>query len=54
MKDLNLGQERKGLKKALWLLSTSRNAIIVLLCSLMAFAWEKYSESPFKLTGTVK
>ncbi|CAH0723345.1 unnamed protein product, partial [Brenthis ino] len=54
MKDINLPQSQKSLKKALWLLSTSRNAIIVLLCSVMAFAWESHSESPFKLTGTVK
>ncbi|CAG5050273.1 unnamed protein product [Parnassius apollo] len=54
MKDLNLLANRKGLKKALWLLSTSRNAIIVLLCSLLAFFLDRHSESPFELTGTVK
>ncbi|CAH2037352.1 unnamed protein product, partial [Iphiclides podalirius] len=54
MKDINLPSSQKGFKKALWLLSTSRNAIIVLLCSIMAFFLERHSESPFKLTGTVK
>ncbi|KAG6445365.1 sodium-independent sulfate anion transporter [Manduca sexta] len=54
MKDINLPASQKGLKKALWLLSTSRNAIIVILCSLAAFIFESHSESPFKLTGTVK
>ncbi|CAK1596276.1 unnamed protein product [Parnassius mnemosyne] len=54
MKDLNLLANRKGLKKALWLISTSRNAVIVLLCSLLAFFLDRHSESPFKLTGTVK
>ncbi|XP_013143583.1 PREDICTED: sodium-independent sulfate anion transporter [Papilio polytes] len=54
MKDINLPSNQKGIKKTLWLLSTSRNAIIVLLCSLMAFFFDRYSESPFKLTGTVK
>ncbi|XP_072931937.1 sodium-independent sulfate anion transporter [Epargyreus clarus] len=54
MKDINLPTSQKGLKKALWLLSTSRNAIIVLICSLIAFLWEMHSTSPFKLTGTVK
>ncbi|XP_013199998.1 sodium-independent sulfate anion transporter [Amyelois transitella] len=54
MKDLNLPPSQKGLKKALWLLSTSRNAIVVVSCSLIAFLMEAHSESPFKLTGTVK
>ncbi|KOB70985.1 putative sulfate transporter, partial [Operophtera brumata] len=43
------------MRKTLWLLSTSRNAIVVVFCSLMAFFFESnYGESPFKLTGTVK
>ncbi|KAJ0177271.1 hypothetical protein K1T71_007280 [Dendrolimus kikuchii] len=54
MKDINLPASQKGLKKALWLLSTSRNAIIVVLCSVAAYLFESYSENPFKLTGTVK
>ncbi|XP_049869042.1 sodium-independent sulfate anion transporter-like [Pectinophora gossypiella] len=55
MKDLNLPVSQKGLKKTLWLLSTSRNAIIVIICSVIAFVCEKYyAESPFKLTGTVR
>ncbi|CAK1547239.1 unnamed protein product [Leptosia nina] len=54
IKDVNLPPQQKGLKKALWLLSTSRNAIVVLLCAVMAFLWENNSQSPFKLTGTVK
>ncbi|XP_045448781.1 sodium-independent sulfate anion transporter [Melitaea cinxia] len=54
MKDMNISPNKKGLKKTLWLLTTSRNAIIVLFCSLMAFIWDYYSVSPFKLTGTVK
>ncbi|XP_045772056.1 sodium-independent sulfate anion transporter-like isoform X1 [Maniola jurtina] len=54
IKDVNLSQSRKGLKKTLWLLSTSRNAFIVVMCSLIAYAWDSYTKSPFKLTGTVK
>ncbi|CAH2238317.1 jg17474 [Pararge aegeria aegeria] len=54
IKDVNLPQNQKGLKKTLWLLSTSRNAIIVVMCSLIAYAWDSYTKSPFKLTGTVK
>ncbi|XP_045497477.1 sodium-independent sulfate anion transporter-like [Colias croceus] len=54
IKDINLPADQKGLKKALWLFSTSRNAIVVLICSVMAYVWEANSKSPFKLTGTVK
>ncbi|XP_050345904.1 sodium-independent sulfate anion transporter-like [Nymphalis io] len=54
MKDTNVEANKKSLKKILWLLSTSRNAIIVVVCSIMAFTWESHSVSPFKLTGTVK
>lgn len=39
----------------LWLISTSRNAIVVILCSTMAFLYESNgSGSPFRLTGDVK
>ncbi|XP_052740362.1 sodium-independent sulfate anion transporter [Bicyclus anynana] len=54
IKDVNLPQNQKGLKKTLWLLSTSRNAIIVVLCSVIAYTWDIHTKSPFKLTGTVK
>ncbi|XP_050684426.1 sodium-independent sulfate anion transporter-like isoform X2 [Leptidea sinapis] len=54
LKDIKLGDRNRGLKKAMWLLSTSRNAILVVLCSVIAYAWEYNSESPFKLTGDVK
>lgn len=54
IKDVKLSADQKGLKKTLWLLSTSRNAIIVIGCSLTAFFFESYSTQPFKLTGTVK
>lgn len=54
MKDINLSSSGKSVKKILWLLSTSRNAIIVVVCSVIAFTFEQYSESPFKLTGTVR
>uniref|UniRef100_A0A1Y1LT26 SLC26A/SulP transporter domain-containing protein n=1 Tax=Photinus pyralis TaxID=7054 RepID=A0A1Y1LT26_PHOPY len=40
--------------KALWLLSISRNALVVLVSSIIAFYFEhKYGESPFSLSGTV-
>lgn len=54
MKDINLPPGQKGLKKALWLLSTSRNAIVVIICSVLAFILEGQDNSPFRLTGTVR
>ncbi|KAJ8915023.1 hypothetical protein NQ315_015998 [Exocentrus adspersus] len=39
----------------LWLVSTSRNAIVVIVCSGVAYYYEKTEAgSPFLLTGTVK
>lgn len=41
--------------RTLWLISTSRNALVVIVCSTIAFFYEKGSYgSPFRLTGTVK
>lgn len=41
--------------RALWLISTSRNALVVIICSTIAFFYEKrFFDSPFRLTGTVK
>lgn len=38
-----------------WLISTSRNAIVVILCSTLAYYYEKNEgTAPFVLTGTVK
>ncbi|KAI8436033.1 hypothetical protein MSG28_004160 [Choristoneura fumiferana] len=54
MKDINLSRNKKGLKKTLWLLSTSRNAIVVIICSLLSFVFELYGRAPFQLTGTVR
>ncbi|RVE51301.1 hypothetical protein evm_004105 [Chilo suppressalis] len=54
IKDINLSPRRKKFKKALWLLSTSRNALVVILCSVTAYFMETYSTGLFKLTGTVR
>ncbi|XP_041978549.1 sodium-independent sulfate anion transporter isoform X2 [Aricia agestis] len=54
MKDIKLPPGQKGVKKTLWLLSTSRNAIIVVVCSVIAFVCESREMSLFNLTGTVK
>ncbi|XP_066250801.1 sodium-independent sulfate anion transporter-like [Euwallacea similis] len=62
LKDLKL--HSKGTKSTktqqsfnyiLWLISTSRNAIVVIVCSAMAYMYESQeSGSPFRLTGDVK
>ncbi|KAF4519538.1 hypothetical protein B566_EDAN009441 [Ephemera danica] len=55
IKDIKLnsakgGTRNKILKKSLWLLSTSRNIIIVMACSMIAFAYEASGKgSPFQL-----
>ncbi|XP_063533835.1 sodium-independent sulfate anion transporter [Cydia strobilella] len=54
MKDINLSRSKKGLKKTLWLLSTSRNAIVVIVCSLISFGFESHGSQPFRITGRVK
>lgn len=62
LKDVEL--QRKGAKPTkcqqtinytLWLVSTSRNAIVVILCSTVAYVYENLGPgSPFRLTGRVK
>ncbi|KAK9746413.1 STAS domain [Popillia japonica] len=40
--------------KALWLLSISKNALIVLFCSIVAFCFKKYNGSiPFAVSGDI-
>lgn len=42
-------------KKTLWILSISRNAIIVVISASIAFYLERtYGDVPFKLSGTVR
>lgn len=38
----------------LWFLSTSRNIIVVVVCSIMVFMFEEHNIQPFELTGEVK
>ncbi|KAJ8959235.1 hypothetical protein NQ318_022498 [Aromia moschata] len=46
---------QRYLNYAFWLLSTSRNAIVVIACSFVAYFYETKSDgTPFILTGTVK
>lgn len=52
---LNPSNRRRILSKFLWLLSTSRNALVVVCCSLIAFILQNnYGEVPFKITGSVR
>ncbi|XP_076258857.1 sodium-independent sulfate anion transporter-like isoform X2 [Rhynchophorus ferrugineus] len=54
-KQLNQVQAKtKTSKKTLWLLSISKNAIVVLLCSVISYIWYSIAGgTPFKLTGVV-
>lgn len=57
LKDLQLPKraaQNKFLSHTLWLISTSRNALIVLLCSSIAYAYTTEDSTPFLLTGDVK
>lgn len=48
-------RERKILAKIIWLISTARNAIVVIVCSTIAYKMESTkSGAPFVLTGPVK
>ncbi|KAK6643064.1 hypothetical protein RUM43_004567 [Polyplax serrata] len=59
LKDLCVGRTaatRRTCKKLFWLISTSRNALIVVVCSVLSyFLYDKAQDySPFVLTGSVK
>lgn len=62
MKDIKLytvGKKPKNyqhvITKTIWLISTARNAIIVIVCSAIAYKfYSPESESPFILTGPVR
>lgn len=62
MKDIKLyagGKKPKSyqhiITKTIWLISTARNAIIVIVCSAIAYKfYSPGSESPFILTGPVR
>lgn len=61
LKDIKFNKEKKlsksklYLSRTLWLLSTSRNAIVVISCSVIAYCYQQSGlEAPFLLTGEVK
>lgn len=46
--------QQRYIKKALWLLSTARNAIVVILCSLLVYIYYDPTKKPVVvLTGKV-
>lgn len=50
----NAEKSRRIFHSALWLIATARNALIVVVASLIAFQCERSGTSPFILTGTVR
>lgn len=59
MKDVklnNVGKKSKKIfTKTIWLISTARNAIVVVICSVIAYKYDSSeSGSPFILTGPVR
>jgi sodium-independent sulfate anion transporter 11 len=52
--DRNLTIRQKRIKKSLWFLSISRNAIIVLISAVLAYYFETVGPSPFILSGMLK
>ncbi|XP_076229622.1 sodium-independent sulfate anion transporter isoform X2 [Nomia melanderi] len=62
MRDIKFGSTNekpnkyhKGLTKMVWLISTARNAIIVIVCSAIAYKFQSTETgSPFILTGPVR
>ncbi|KAJ8865972.1 hypothetical protein PR048_033496 [Dryococelus australis] len=58
LKDVNLSDKmpvsrQKLLKKILWFISTGRNALIVVICSGVAYYLETIEIMPFSLTGHI-
>lgn len=54
MKDIKVNDSTRFgqiLKKSIWYLSISRNAIIVLITSCLAYHWTDEGTAPFKLSG---
>lgn len=52
--DGKMTNRQRVISKALWLLSTARNALAVITCSFLAYYFHSYGYQPFILTGTVR
>uniref|UniRef100_A0A1B6CML3 SLC26A/SulP transporter domain-containing protein n=1 Tax=Clastoptera arizonana TaxID=38151 RepID=A0A1B6CML3_9HEMI len=53
-KDGKMSKQQRIITKSLWLLSTARNALIVVLCSVAAYYFHSQGQTPFILTGDVR
>lgn len=53
LKDVKLS-DSPVVKRSLWLLSTSRNALVVMICSSIGYYLHSKGEQPFILTGDVR
>ncbi|XP_063231704.1 sodium-independent sulfate anion transporter-like isoform X2 [Bacillus rossius redtenbacheri] len=61
-KDINVGPEnskdrtmfQKAMCQGLWLISTARNIIVVVVCAIMAYMFAIHGSTPFVLTGFLK
>ncbi|KAF6201239.1 hypothetical protein GE061_005686 [Apolygus lucorum] len=52
---LKSSKNERVIAKSLWLLSTSRNALMVIFCSVLAYVLENnHGSAPFKITGNVR
>ncbi|XP_054284066.1 sodium-independent sulfate anion transporter-like [Macrosteles quadrilineatus] len=59
LKDFRVGnpenkEEHKVINGIIWFLSTGRNALVVLMCSIVAFLFQQNEWTPFKLTGKIE
>uniref|UniRef100_A0A1Y1MPJ6 SLC26A/SulP transporter domain-containing protein n=1 Tax=Photinus pyralis TaxID=7054 RepID=A0A1Y1MPJ6_PHOPY len=58
MKDVKIfkgSRHEKFISRTLWLISTARNALVVITCSVIAYCYESSgTSSPFLLTGSIK
>lgn len=50
----NASKKRKVIGGSIWLISTARNAILVLVTSLISYYAAEKGQMPFILTGKVK
>lgn len=56
LKDFKIKPKKSPFNYIFWLISTSRNALVVIICSTIAYCYETNAtnSSPFLLTGKVK
>jgi hypothetical protein len=50
-KSQNPGPVRRFVRKVLWMISISRNSIVVIIGMILAYVLEGQGQLPFKITG---